>query len=229
MTGRSGHSDTVAIAAGDGVPLSPFGRRFLRYWSLNVVLARSSGYRYLLGFPYTETEQRRIDTIGRSIPNSAVLVWLSAAVAIFIALALAGVVGIMVPALTLLWPDPAKMPGLGFASVMALIMILALGFGMPIAIAFGGAVADRLADVTPPEWAPGDAALYAKIRSQFLRLAAIFSIAFIPGLLIYISLGIDAEWIGTVLHAATGAIALFGLLCHAASRRAGKTASDLSL
>ena len=198
--------------------------RFLRYWSLNVVLAKSSGYRYLLGFPYNEAEQRRIETIGGSIPGRAVIIWLSAAVVIFIALALAGVIGLMVPALTLLWPDPAKMPGLGFASVMALIMILALGFGMPISIALGGAVADRLADVAAPAWEPGDAALYAKIRSQFLRLAAIFSIAFIPGLLIYISLGVDAEWIGTVLHAATGAIALFGLLCHAASRRSRKDA-----
>jgi hypothetical protein len=204
--------------------LSPFRNRFLRYWSLNVILARSSGYPRLMGFPYTDAEQLRIEAIAGTIPSRAVLTWLSATVVIFILLAIAGVVGIMDPALTLLWPDPATMPGLGFAAVMALILTLALGFGMPLSIAFGGAIADRLADVTVPAPEPDDAALYAKVRSQFLRLAAIFSIAFIPGMMIYISLGVDAEWIRIILHGATAAIALFGLLCHAASRRPRKDA-----
>jgi len=224
MAGSSGQPDVAGARAGADTLLSPFRNRFLRYWSLNVILAKSSGYRRILGFPYSDAEQRRIETIGGAIPSRAVLTWLSATVLIFILLVLAGVVGLMVPAITLLWPDPAKMPGLGFAAVMALVLTLALGFGLPISIGFGGAIADRLAGVSAPVPEPGDAALYAKIRSQFLRLAAIFSIAVIPGMLIFISLGVDAEWIGTVLHAATAAIALFGLLCHAASRRPRKDA-----
>jgi hypothetical protein len=199
--------------------LSPGGRRLLCYWSLNVMLARAGGWRWLPGFSYDPPEQRRIAEIAAAIPGAAVLAWLTATIALFIGLASAAITGFMVPMMALLWPDPSMMSGLDFALLMAIVLLAALGLGMPLAMSLGGAVADRLGGHPLLLETPGDATLAAKIRGQFWRFGAALSIGFIPAVLVFLAWGTDAAWVSTALHGAAVGSALFGLVCNMASRR----------
>lgn len=199
--------------------LSPGGRRLLCYWSVNVMLARAAGWSWLPGFSYDPPEQRRIAEIAAAIPGAAVLAWLTATIALFIGLAIAAIAGFMVPMMALLWPDPSRMSGLDFLLLMAIVLLAALGLGMPLAIGLGGAVADRLGGSPLLREAPADAALAAKIRGQFWRFGAALSIGFIPAVLVFLAWGTDAAWVSTALHAAAVGSALFGLVCNTASRR----------
>ena len=54
----------------DGAParvLSPGKNRFLRYWSLNMTLARSTGQGAFPGFSYTDDEWARMDVLAGGI------------------------------------------------------------------------------------------------------------------------------------------------------------------
>ncbi|HLY54080.1 MAG TPA: hypothetical protein VKS60_00900 [Stellaceae bacterium] len=190
--------------------LPPGDRRFLRYWSLNVALARSGGWESIPGFGYDEAERSRIATLAGAVPAGAVACWLAAAVAIYIGLAAAGVIGVVVPAISFLWPNPANMPATGFFALMASGLCLAIGFGLPLSIAWGGAIADRLgAGAEPPE-EPGDAPLLGKMRGQFRRIGWILACLFVPIALVCVALGVNAVWIPRVLNLTAAALVLFG-------------------
>ncbi len=166
-TGDSNSGDAVA-------PLC--GRRFLlRYWSVNVTMMQTIGWP-MPGFAYDRNELRRMRAIADAVPRMAVVIWILATALIFVVLAGVAVAAAAF-AVNSLVTDPARIPELGFMAAFAMFLFLAIGVGLPLSIRSGGACADRL--ISQPKWTeePGDAALDAKARFQFLRFGAIVGIA----------------------------------------------------
>ena len=175
----NGAPEHLAANGADAGALSPSRRSFLRYWSLNMTLLRRAGWRWVPGFSYGGDEQRRMDELAAGIPRGAILAWLGATVLIFLVVAIAAMTAILGTALTVLWPNPADMPEAGFFVIMALALMLAIGVGMPLSIAWGGAVADRIAPAPPAIDGTGDAARYAKVRGQFRRMGLALGVCFL--------------------------------------------------
>ena len=161
----------------DSQALTPSRRRFLRYWSLNMTLARTFGWVWMPGFTYGPDEWRRFEALAAAIPRRAVTIWLVATALIFILLAAVATTGVLGVALTVLWPNPADMPEAGFFALLISVIVLAIGFGMPLSIVWGGAIADWLEPGTPAVEAADDGALHAKISRQFRRMAVFLGVA----------------------------------------------------
>ena len=80
--------------------LTPSRRRFLRYWSLNMTLARTFGWVWMPGFTYGPNEWRRFEALAAAIPRRAVSTWLLATALIFILLDAVATTGVLGVALT---------------------------------------------------------------------------------------------------------------------------------
>jgi hypothetical protein len=71
------------------------------------------------------------------------------------------------------------------------MLVSLLTFGLPLAMAIGGRVADRLSRAPPFVEAEGDAALYGKVRMQIGRIALIGVV--VLGLLNWITWVFDVD------------------------------------
>jgi hypothetical protein len=147
--------------------LTASGFRFLRYWSINMWLAQSTGGSFP-GFSYTEAETRRIKALAEAASRIAVIVWLAATVVIYIALAGVLMAGLF-SLLSVIWPNPANVSEGGFFGAMIFAVAGMVALGLPLSIGLGGWVADLISGApSPPE--PADAALAAKVGRQFRRM-----------------------------------------------------------
>jgi hypothetical protein len=166
-----------AAASDAAAALSPAKRRFLRYWSVNMAMVWAGGWGAdaFPGFGYTETEQARMQALASQTTAAAIWVWMAAAVLIYIALAAAGMGAAMWAAFSLLWPNPDKVSEPGLLGLIVLVLVVMVGFGMPLSIGVGGALADGLNN-HPTDDDPGDAALAAKITRQFRRMALVLAV-----------------------------------------------------
>jgi hypothetical protein len=138
---------------------------------------------------------------------------------IFIIMAAIAVGGLMIPLATLLWPDPSKTPAIAFVSLLALAALLTIGFGLPLAMVWGGVVADWFG--TSKEYTPDgeDAALAAKVHRQLWRLIAVMCILLIPGTMMFVIFNIDIGPVLIALKIATGVCILIGAVSFHKSRR----------
>jgi hypothetical protein len=201
------------------IPISAQNRRFLRYWAVNMSIARAAGWAWIPGFSYDAEETERLDAIAGTVSRNAVLIWLMATTIFLILFVLAAILGVMIPLITTLWPDPSKMSGLGFGSIMGLLLLVSIGGFMPLSIGLAGGVADRLAGGSPPPDQPGDAELSAKIRRQFWRLCAILATFLIPGFLIFLTFDIDPGWLLVFIRITAVFSIVLGVVSHFMSRR----------
>jgi len=155
-------------------PALPAGRfRFLRYWSVNMWLAQSSGFSFP-GFSYTDAEMARIKALSDATSQVAVIVWLAATAVIYISLGGIVVTGLF-SVLSVISPNPAQISEVGFFGGMILAIAGMVALGMPLSISLGGWIADLLSSPPPPA-EPGDVALAAKVRRQFRRMGAIVAV-----------------------------------------------------
>lgn len=192
--------------------------RFLRYWALNICVARRSGTA-TPGFSYEDAEWDRLFAIARTVSGSSIGVWLAATALGYIALATLIMIGVLVPLLSLLWPAPATMPASGFFALLALMGVTLVAVGMPLSLAWGGALGDWLAGTPDLATEPGDAALLRTIRRQFWRVAIVAALSVIPISLLMTALGAEAGWVPTILNLSAAASVLFGMIGHALGRR----------
>ena len=164
--------------------LSLSHRRFLKYWSLNMTLARSGGWGWTPGFSYDDAEWERIAALAETVPGFATFIWLSATAVLFILLAALACAAIFVP--LLLWTKAEDLPSFGvFIALIALIGAGSVGFGLPLAMVWGGAIADRVDPGTALPDLPGDAALYRKVRRQLTRVVVVCGGLIVPAALFW--------------------------------------------
>jgi hypothetical protein len=162
----------VSPELGDTRALSPGKFRFLRYWSLNITLARSMGQSEFPGFSYGDDEWTRMEVLSTGLTTAGIWLWLGVVVLSYLIAAAVAVGGVLGTALSLLWRGHPAPPESQFFAVIALIIVVLIGVGMPFSIAFGGLVADPLWRNKPAE-APGDFALHAKVSRQFRNMGLV--------------------------------------------------------
>jgi hypothetical protein len=187
--------------------LSPGQSSMLRYWAMNMAAVR---YKWL-GFGYNSFELKRFEEIVRQVPATAYVVWLIVTASLYCLVVVASTLLFMGP--LLLYATPA--PPLVFLGALAAMVIFALTFGMPLAMAFGGRIVDLAFRMAPLTAVNGDAELYDKIRFQ-IGCLAIFGVAS-TGLLIWVTspaIGVDisryegvVHWVYYVVLAAQGVMA----------------------
>ena len=181
--------------------------RLLRFWGANMTIAFATSD-WWPGFSYTETEKARLAALGETIPPSAMALWMFLFVpAIFIVIAGVAVVGLMLPAITLLYPNPADLQPLPFVLVLAAVAAVSIGLGLPVAMVLGGRLALRVAgDKGAIAAEPGDVALYAKFRHQLRRYVIVVCGLFIPGCRLWIVFDLHAGPLIQVLKFALAAV-----------------------
>jgi len=143
----------------------------LRFWSANMELIHGSGHSWP-GFSYTKEEKERMAALAKTLPSGTFGLWLYLiGPVVFIALAAAIIVGLWLPAMRMLFPNPADVTPLPFVLLLAAAALLALSLGFWAALTVGTSIAVLLGGAGEG-YAPeaGDAALYAKARWQIRRM-----------------------------------------------------------
>ena len=90
----------------------------LAFWARNMTAVSDGGMKWP-GFSYTDAEWTRLRALAQAVPAAAFGKFITWTTVIFLAVAAAGIVGVFVPLLMLLFPDPAKMAGWQFACLLA--------------------------------------------------------------------------------------------------------------
>ncbi|HTS94905.1 MAG TPA: hypothetical protein VMG55_23035 [Stellaceae bacterium] len=195
---------------GEGAPeLGAGAQTRLRFWSANMELIHGNGYSWP-GFSYTDAEKLRMAAIAKTLPSGTFGLWLYLiSPAVFIALAAAIIVGLWLPAMEMLFPNPADTKPLPFVLLLAAAALLALSLGFWAVMTVGSWVAIHLGGAGSG-YAPeaGDAALYAKARHQFRRMILIICGVFVPGCWLWITFHIEAGPIVTALKLVSIALVL---------------------
>jgi hypothetical protein len=194
--------------------MSPSGERFLRYWAVNMTEAfRASSDAWWPGFAYTAEEKARMKEIAEDerIGGGAMLTFYAVLVVGFIVFAGICVVGVLVPVIQLMYPDPSKLQPLPFLLVLACVVVLCLGLGLPLSMRLGAWAGDAWSDGAPLPSKAGDAALLAKVRYQLRRVAFIAAGVLVPGTLLFILYDIDGGPIVLWLKLALGAAIILSL------------------
>jgi hypothetical protein len=181
----------------------------LRFWSANMDFVHSSGMSWP-GFSYTAAEKERMAAIAATLPRGTFALWFYViGPIVFILLAAAVIVGLWLPAMDLLFPNPADVRPLPFVLLLAASALLALCLGFWAILTAGAWIAIRLGGAgTGYAPAAGDAALYAKARRQLRRTILIVCGVFVPGCWLWIVFHIDAGPIVTALKWASAAVIL---------------------
>jgi hypothetical protein len=158
----------------DGVArvLSRGKNRFLRYWSLNLILARRTGQAIMPGFSYSDAEWARMGELVGGITSGGIYLWLGAVVFSYMAVAVCAVTVVIGGLLMTAWRNTASVTEPQIFCAIGAIIAVMIAFVMPFSIAFSGLVSDPLWRERAAE-APGDAALYAKVARQFRRMGLV--------------------------------------------------------
>jgi hypothetical protein len=165
--------------------------RFLRYWAANLASIGAAG-RNWPGFQYTPKEWQRFEMYGETVAGGAAFAFMVTSAAIFIAIAALVIGLIFVPAMTLLYPDPAKTSAAVFISLLFATCFVTIGVGLPIAMNLGGRIADRFwTDASTIVLSELDRRLARKVRSQIWRMIGLLCGVGVPATLICIAYNID--------------------------------------
>jgi hypothetical protein len=170
----------------------------LAFWAKNMTAIGDAGMQWP-GFSYTDSERARMAQLARSVSGAAFGKFLLINTVVFIALAAAGVVGIMLPLLTLLFPDPAATKPIYFVLLLAATALLIIGIGLPLSMRIAAALSSDAGLRASLVAEPGDADLARKVSFQINRITVIVCGVFVPGTMLWITFNIQAGPIITVL------------------------------
>jgi len=193
----------------DTRPTDPRDHRFLRYYAKGLLQLGPAG-RNWYGFRYTPEEWTRLELYGASVTGSASGIAIVASAIIFILIAAAAIGLLFIPAMTWLYPDPAKTSALVFLSCLFATALLTIGIGYPIALNAGGWIADHWwSPDVPLPMTDADRALAAKVRGQIWRTIGILCGIGVPASLILVIYDIDlGPFVRTVKPIAYGLLAM---------------------
>jgi hypothetical protein len=184
--------------------------RFLRYWAANLASIGAAA-RNWPGFQYAPEEWQRFELYGATVGGIAALVFKVTSAIIFIVIAGLVIGLVFVPAMTLLYPDPAKTSAAVFISLLFALAFVTIGVGLPLAMNLGGHIADRFwTDDSAIVLTEADRRLARKVRNQIWRMIGILCGIGVPVTLITIAYNIDlgpvARALKTVVYVANGSI-----------------------
>jgi hypothetical protein len=179
----------------------------LAFWALNMMLA-NDGQNNWPGFRYTETEWARLEKLAGAVDRGAFLKYLAIVVVLFLVMAGCAVVGVLLPMMTWLYPNPADLKPLPFVLALASVALLSIGIGLPASMSIAARASTTPAMLAALHEEPGDAALAAKASHQITRMAVIMCGILVPGTMLWIAFDIDSGPITAALKwAAIGLMA----------------------
>ena len=189
----------------------------LAFWAFNMTAIREAGMSWL-GFSYTNPEWERMSRLADAVPPAAYVRFLLIGSTTFIVLAGLAVVGVLLPILMAVYPDPSQLQPLPFALLLAATALLAIGAGLPVAMNIAAALSASAEMRARLSAAPGDAALAAKVSRQLIRMTVIMCGLLVPGLLLWIAFDIEGGPIVTALKW-LAVLLMAGSVVHAALRK----------
>jgi hypothetical protein len=171
------------------------GERFLDYWGANMrfAWAMTQGAQWP-GFRYSDIERDLLRERAARIGTGRFWAFMAWVTALFILGAGLLVGFVMVPLLGWFWPDAARTPAAGFFGILAAIIALSIGPVFLGALRAGAWLADGFGRARPGADRPAtaaNAALIAKVRWQFLRMALVLGGLFVPAALIWSTLNAE--------------------------------------
>ena len=107
----------------------------LAFWAMNMMFG-TGGRNNWPGFSYSEPEWTRLTKLADTVEAGAYARYRVICAAVFIVLAAVAVVGLFVPIMTALYPDPADTKALPFVLLLAATALLAIGIGLPLSMRF---------------------------------------------------------------------------------------------
>jgi hypothetical protein len=170
----------------------------LAFWSANMSMIAGARMSWP-GFSYTEPEAARMSTLAEAVEPAAFVRFLLVTTAVFIVLAALAIVGIFVPILSALYPNPADMQPLPFVLLLASTALLAIGIGLPVSMRVAALASTNDAMRAGLSAQPGDAELAAKVAFQLTRMTVIMCGLLVPGVLLWIAFDIKGGPIVTAL------------------------------
>jgi len=181
----------------------------LAFWGMNMNAA-TGGRNNWPGFQYNDAEWARLVKLSDAVDGGPFARYVLICAVVFIALAAIAIVGLFVPIMTALYPNPADTKPLPFVLLLAATALLSLGVGLPISLRIaawasaGKDMRERLAEE------PGDAALAAKVSHQITRMVVIMCGILVPGTMLWIVFDIHGgpiittlKWFGIMLMGAS--------------------------
>lgn len=183
----------------------------LAFWAMNMVTA-TGGKNNWPGFKYTAPEWVRLEKLSAAVEGAAFVKYLLIVTVVFIVLAAIAVVGLFVPIMIALYPNPADTQALPFALLLAATALLSIGIGLPVSVRIAASASTNDALRSRLDEQPGDAALAAKAAHQITRMAVIMCGILVPGMLLWIAFDIHGgpliaalKWLAIGLMAVSGA------------------------
>jgi hypothetical protein len=170
----------------------------LAFWGMNMNVA-TGGRNNWPGFRYTPAEWARLTKLSEAVDGGAFVKFVLTVAVVFIVLAACAVVGILVPILIALYPNPADLQPLPFVLLLAAITFIAIGAGLPISLRVGAWASRSDAMLARLREEAGDAAIAAKAAHQITRMTVIMCGLLVPGVLIWIAFDIQGGPIITAL------------------------------
>jgi hypothetical protein len=151
------------------------------------------------GFRYTPTEWARLEKLAEAVDGGAFVKFVLIVAVVFIALAGCAVVGLFLPIMIALYPNPADTQALPFVLLLASTALLAISVGLPISLRVGAWASASEAMKARLHQEAGDAALAAKAAHQITRMTVIMCGLLVPGVLLWIAFDIQGGPIVTAL------------------------------
>ena len=179
----------------------------LAFWAMNMSMA-TGGKNNWPGFKYTATEWARLEKLAEAVHGAAFIRFVLIVTVVFIALAGCAVVGILLPFMTLLYPNPADLQPLPFVLALATVALLSIGIGLPLSMRVAARASSSEAMKARLHEEAGDAALAAKAAHQITRMTVIMCGLLVPGTLLWIAFDVQGGPLVTALKWL--AIALMG-------------------
>ena len=170
----------------------------LAFWAMNMNIA-TGGKNNWPGFKYTATEWGRFEKLTEAVDGSAFVKYLAIVTVLFIVLAGCAIVGIFLPIMIALYPNPADTQPLPFVLLLASTALLAIGIGLPISMRVAAWASSSVGMLARLHEEAGDTALAAKAAHQITRMTVIMCGILVPGTLLWIAFDIKGGPIVTAL------------------------------
>jgi hypothetical protein len=193
-------------------------RAQLAFWAKGMVEIRTARMSWP-GFSYADDEWARMAELAATIENSRYGLFKLINALLFIALAAAGICGLWLPLVTVMFPVPAETRALPFTLLLAACALFMVTAGLPLSMRLAaGFAADAAMRARRAMLAGDDTALARKIRHQINRVVVLMCGVLVPGTLIFIAYQIEAGPLITALKW-TGFALLAGSVGYAGAAR----------
>jgi hypothetical protein len=192
---------------------------FLPFWAANMIRARGAGLDWF-GFRYDGEEWARLETLSGCITAGMFGAFLFVNAVLFIIFAAVLVVGVMMPVLTALSPDPALLSPVAFLAVLAVVILASFALGLPLSMTLAARFVARRSGVRLGALASADVRLAAVVRRQILRMILIVAAIAFALIGIAIGFGIDLDpWLALATRICSFGLSLGSLVLLFTRRR----------